>query len=190
MLRILTVLIALAAISPAQAGEVAVTDCDRFAAHPYDPAKKAAGVVFAAIDAGRALMSCATAFSQHPAAERFKYQYGRALLADDRPIEAMIFLRTAAYGGYAAAQLSLATILYNEDALPDEELEAIRLFHKAAEQGHPVAQLRLAAFYLRGEVGEPDPARALDYARLAADGGLPAAKTAVELMTGIVTVQK
>jgi TPR repeat protein len=190
MLRILSVLIALAATSPALAGEVATTDCDRFAAHPYDPAKKADGVVFAKIDAGRALMSCASAFSQHSGSDRFKYQYGRALLAADRPIEAMIFLKTAADGGYAAAQLSIATILYNEDALDDEKLEAIRLFHKAAEQGHPVAQLRLAAFYLRGEAGEPDPDRALDYARRAADAGLPAAKIALNLMGSLATAQK
>ena len=173
---------ALSITSPVLAAGVIATECDRFAAHPYDPDMKTPGVTFDDIEAGRALMSCATAFSEQPDVLRFKYQFGHSLLAAQRPLEAMIFLRAAAYGGYAAAQQSLATILYDEDALADEKIEAIELFRSAAKQGHAVAQLRVASFYLRGEGGLSDLPKVEKFVRLAADQGLPAAQVALELI--------
>ena len=189
MIRILAVLMALSVTSPALAAGVTATECDRFAAHPYDPNKKTPGVAFDDIEAGRALMSCATAFSEQPDVLRFKYQYGRSLLAAQRPLEAMIFLRAAAYGGYAAAEQSLATVLYDEDGLADEKMEAIELFRRAAKQGHAVAQLRVASFYLRGEGGLTDLPKAEKFVRLAADQGLAAAQIALELIAPTVLVK-
>ena len=189
MFRILAVLMALSVTSPALATEVIATECARFAAHPYDPDKKMPGVAFGDIEAGRALMSCATAFSQQPAELRFKYQYGRSLLAAQRPLKATIFLRAAAFGGYAAAQQSLATILYDEDTLVDEKMEAIELFHNAAKQGHAVAQLRVASFYLTGEGGLSDLSKAEKFVRRAANQGLPAARAALEMIATITQIK-
>ncbi len=180
MARLLTVLIALLMALPAHAAETALTECDRLAAHPYDPAIEAPGVAFAAIDPAQALLSCAAAFAETPGTVRFKYQYGRALLAAKRPNEALVFIRSAADSGYAAAQQTLATMLYDEETLSADRIAAIRLFHKAAAQGHAVAQLRIASFYLRGEGGPRDIWKAAKFARQAADRGLPAARTALD----------
>ena len=184
MLRILAVFIALLAMPIAAAAESSGTECDRLAGHPYDPARKAPGVAFDAIDPPQALMSCAAAYSEQPGVVRYKYQYGRALLAADRPNEALIFIRSAANSGYAAAQQSLATILYDDENLPADKISAIRLFHKAAAQGHAVAQLRVASFYLRGEGSLPDLPKAMKIALRAADQGLPAARTALKVIVG------
>lgn len=170
--------------------EPAANECDQLAAHPYDPAKKVRGVVFDAIDPARAVTSCAAAFSEKPGVVRFMYQYGRTLLAAQRPNEAMVFIRSAANSGYAAAQQSLATLLYEEDeSLPADKIEAIRLFLKAAAQGHAVAQLRVASFYLRGEGGTRDMSKAEGFARQAADQGLPAARTALEMIVGAQAIK-
>lgn len=183
--RLIAILIAVLTAAPtAVAAEEALTACDQLAAHPFDPATEAPGVAFDAIDPVNAVMSCSVAFAEHPDVVRYKYQYGRALLAARRPSEALVFIRSAANGGYAAAQQSLATLMYDGDTLVADRIAAISLFHKAADQGHPVAQLRVAAFYLRGEGSPRDPAKAETFVRLAAARGLPAARTALELIAG------
>ena len=189
MLRILAVLIAILATPPVVAAESTGTECDHLAAHPYDPAIRAQGVVFDAIDPVRALMSCGAAYSEQPGVVRYKYQYGRALLAAKRPNEALIFIRSAANNGYAAAQQSLATVLYDDENLLTDKIAAVRLFYKAAAQGHAVAQLRLASFYLRGEGSLRDLPKAERFARQAADQGLPAARTALKMIVGAAEVE-
>jgi TPR repeat protein len=184
MLRILTVLVAMLAAPAVAAADSIGSECDHLAAHPYDPAIDADGVAFDAIDPARALMSCGTAYSEQPDTVRYKYQYGRALLAANRPNEALIFIRSAADNGYAAAQQSLATILYDDENIWADKIAAIRLFHKAAAQGHAVAQLRVASFYLRGEGSLPDLPKAMKFALQAADQGLPAAHTALKVIVG------
>lgn len=182
MYRTLAVLIAILAAHPIAAAESTTHECDHLAAHPYDPAKRSDGVAFGAIDPTLALMSCGAAYSEQPNVIRYKYQYGRALLAAKRPNEALIFIRSAANSGYAAAQQSLATMLYDGRGLSADKIAAIRLFHKAAAQGHAVAQLRVASFYLRGVGGMRDISKAKKFARLAADQGLPAARTALKMI--------
>lgn len=186
MVRFLAILMAVLAAAPAVAADRmpsgALAECDRLAAHPYDPGRRAKGVPFDAIDAPSAVLSCAAAFSEQPGAVRYMYQYGRALLAAKRRNEAMIFIRAAADSGYAAAQQSLATLLYDDEAWSGDRITAIRLFHKAAAQGHPVAQLRVASFYLCGEGGPRDLAKAETFARMAAAQGLPAAQTALDMI--------
>jgi len=141
-------------------------------------------VVFDDINPVEALISCASAFSRKPEIVRYKYQYGRALLAANRPNEAMIFLHASASSGYAAAQQTLATLLYEDKGLLINKHLAIDLFHKAAAQGHAVAQLRVAAFYLRGEGKERDLPKAHAFVRQAADQGLPAALAALKIIAG------
>jgi len=175
-------LMAIVAASPVRAAEPTANECDQLAAHPYDLSKNVRGVVFDAIDPARAVTSCAAAFSEQPGVVRFMYQYGRTLLAAKRPDEAMVFIRSAANSGYAAAQQSLATMLYEDDSLLADKIEAIRLFHKAAAQGHAVAQLRMASFYLRGDGGVRDMYKAEGFARQAAEQGLPAARTVLEMI--------
>jgi hypothetical protein len=182
MFRILTVLIAMMAAHPVVAAAPVAAECDKLAAHPYDPAIDAPGVAFDAIDPEGAVISCGTAFSEWPGVVRYKYQYGRALLAAKRPREALIFIRSAADTGYAAAQSSLATILYDAKTLAADKITAMRLFHKAAAQGHAVAQLRVASFYLRGEGGPRSLAKAEKFVRQAADRGLFAAQIALEMI--------
>lgn len=189
MVRTLAVIIGILAATAAIAADSTATECDLLAAHPYDPAKKADGVAFGAIDPALALMSCGAAYSEQPGVVRFKYQYGRALLAAKRPHEALIFIRSAADSGYAAAQQSLATLLYEGEILSADKIAAIRLFHKAAAQGHAVAQLRVASFYLRGEGSLPDLPKAERFARQAADQGLPAARTALEMIVSAARVK-
>ena len=70
MLRILALFIALLATPPVAAARSTGTACDHLAGHPYDPANKAQGVAFDAIDPPVALMSCAAAYSEQPGVVR------------------------------------------------------------------------------------------------------------------------
>lgn len=189
MLRLIMVFLALSVTSLAGVGKAAANECDRLAAHPYDPAGTAQGVAFDAIDPVQAPMSCAAAYAAQPDDVRYKYQYGRALLAAKRPVEAMILIRAAARSGYAAAQQTLATILHEDGDRAKDRQEAIRLFHAAAAQGHAVAQLQLTAYYLGAEDGQRDLAKARRFARRAAERGLPAARKALEIM-GSATIAR
>lgn len=180
--RIILALLIVLIAPVGNAAQPAVHECDRVASHPYDPSSVAPGVLFGVIDTRTAIISCGVAYAERPDVIRFKYQYGRALLAASRPYEALIFLRSAAKDGYAAAQQSLATLLYDGDILSADKISAIRLFHKAAAQGHAIAQLRVASFYLSGVGTLPDLSKAKRFARRAADQGLPAAKKALEII--------
>jgi len=183
MLRILSLFIALLATPPVAAAGSASTACDHLAGTPMIPPTKRRGA-FDAIDLTVALMSCAAAYSEQPGVVRHKYQYGRALLAANQPSEVPIFIRSAANSGYAAAQQSLATILYDGENFSADKIAAIRLFHKAAAQDHTVAQLRIAFFYLRGEGDLPDLSKAMKFALQAAYQSLPAFRTTLEVIVG------
>ncbi len=79
-------------------------ECDRYAAHPADAAKKTDGIPDSSVDRPMALVSCRRATLEYPKAPRFQYQYGRALLLSRVVPEARKWLTRAATGGYDAAK--------------------------------------------------------------------------------------
>ena len=110
MMRKLTVLCAVAVlfnITNASAQNAPVTDCDKLAANPDDPQRKASGVLFDKINPSVAIPACETAVRQYPKEGRLTYQLGRAYQKAENYQAAIDQYRKAAEQGYAPAQANL-----------------------------------------------------------------------------------
>jgi hypothetical protein len=55
------------------------TECDTFAADPFDPQHKAEGGPFEKLNSAVAIPGCKSAVQQYPDSKRLAYQLGRAL---------------------------------------------------------------------------------------------------------------
>ncbi|SVD76789.1 uncharacterized protein METZ01_LOCUS429643, partial [marine metagenome] len=92
-----------------------VTECDRLAAHPYDPGKVTEGVDWDDLDADYAIPACQEAVDNWPAEVRLQFQLARAFQKAEHYSDALrIYIRLAADPGpdYAAAQSNLG-IMYD-----------------------------------------------------------------------------
>lgn len=159
-------------------------DCDRFAAHPYDPSKSKAvdGVAMNDIEAAGAVAACRDAVAKFPDIPRFQYQLGRSLEAAGDVPAALQSYREAAEQGYAAAQGSLGTAYRAGQGVAQSDREALVWYRKAAEQGFSVAQFYLGIMLFNGEGTGEDAseeerwAEAVRWYRKAAEQGLAPAQ--------------
>ncbi len=112
-----------------------VNDCDRLAAHPYDPSKVAAGLQMIEIDSGRAIAACRSAIAAHPGTPRFHFQLGRALQQSKNFDEAMAEYRKAADEGYPQAMNNVGLMYLNGTGVAQDGAKALEWFRKAADKG-------------------------------------------------------
>jgi TPR repeat protein len=122
----------------AEAQAAAVTDCDRLAAHPYDPLRVTRGVPFAQIDPAAAIATCSTAIEGERMQARFLLQRARAhakAAADARKAN-----DSARVGAHEIAQR--------------DDLAA------AMTHGYPLAFNNMALLYEQGEGVAKDTAKA------------------------------
>jgi TPR repeat protein len=167
------------ALSVAAQSDVPPTECDRLAAHPLDPDRVVEGVAFADIDGERAIASCRTALSQYPDSTRILFQLGRAYDAKGDAAAAEKYYRRAAELGSAAAEVTLASFLWNGEAtdLPadDQQPELLRLLEEASAAGHPEAQRALGVMLLANATPGDDE-RGMQLLTSAADADYPRAQ--------------
>ena len=116
-------------------GPPPVNDCDRLAAHPYDPSKVAAGLQMIEIDSARAIAACRKAVAAHPDTPRFHFQLGRALQASKSFDEAMTEYRKAADEGYLQAMNNIGLMYLNGTGVAQNGTKALAWFRKAADKG-------------------------------------------------------
>lgn len=160
-------------VLPSAAGEV--TDCDRLAASPFDPARVAEGVAFAALDAAAALAACDAALAAAPGDPRLTFQLGRAQVKSGDPVAGAVSYARAAEAGSVAALHNLAA-LYAEGRGVGRDLgTALRLYLLAAERGFAPSQFQLGLAYLAGQGIVADRDKGLAWIRLAAGQGFPPA---------------
>ncbi|KZX94269.1 MULTISPECIES: tetratricopeptide repeat protein [unclassified Sulfitobacter] len=121
-----------------------VHECDRYAAHPGDPHRWAAGVDDHDIIPGPAVQFCRQAVDEYPETPRFAFQLGRALWAANRTDEGTdVFLALEEQFEYGPVYAYLADVyMYGlGSAEVDEEL-GISLYQIAAEAGFaPAAEV-------------------------------------------------
>jgi WD40 repeat protein/serine/threonine protein kinase len=145
--------------------------CDESAAAPYDPERRAAGLMLDQIVADIALAACEHKGSGADAA-RSTYQQGRALVANGKSSLAARDFEEALTHGYPAAAVDLGMLL----AQPSSELldvpRAIPLFERAWKEGVAMAAFELGRLYERG-VNRSDQTRAWFWYQKAADAGEP-----------------
>ena len=152
--------------------------CDTAAAAPYDPDRRAQGVMPDLIVTEIALAACGSKADD----PRSTYQHGRALWKGGDISGARRDFEQAAAAGYRAANVDLAMLL----SLPTPGLldaaRAVALYERAWKDGVPMAGFELGALYERGirspgpkggYVFAPDATRAWFWYQEAADAKEP-----------------
>ena len=149
--------------------------CDEAAAAPYDPDRRAQGVVLERIITEIALEACGKG-----SAAASTYQHGRALWKSGNIAGARRDFEQAAKAGYRAADVDLAMLLSLPAAGVLDLPRALSLYERAWKEGVLIAGFELGTLYEHGardqrgaEVLAPDETRAWFWYQEAADAGEP-----------------
>ncbi len=153
------------------AGETALNDCDRLAAHPEDPQRTGNGVSYDDLDATGAIAACDGALRDEPGVARFQFQLGRALAKAQFYEDAIKWYRLAAEQDYAPSQASLAEMYGDGRGVPRDYAEAVAWLRKAGELGLAQAQFDLGYVYETGRFVDPSPVEAISWYQRAAEQG-------------------
>lgn len=152
-----------------------VTDCDRLAASPADPARPrgVAGVALVKVDIVPALAACRDAMRQYPDVARFVYQSGRIAEVQGDKLRARPLYEQAASLGSGAAMNNLGNYYADGIGTPIDLTQGRRWYEKAAAAGVVVAMTNI------GNIDErqtpPDFADARRWYLRAATAGEPGA---------------
>jgi hypothetical protein len=128
----------------------AVAACDRLAAAPYDPDRRAPGFLLDRTAAEKAIAACARN-SGHSAEEvRFLYQHGRALATAGYSTAARRDFEVSLARGYRAARIDLGQLLADPAAGMLALPLAISLYEQAWRDGVIVGAFELGKLYEHG----------------------------------------
>ncbi len=158
-------------IAPAGLGAAGL--CDRLAADPLDPDKRAPGVTLDNIDVERALPACRSALQETPNAPTLQYQLARVLIRNGDTSGAIELYRSAADKHYAAAQYALAYADAHDPQGRGDAAAAKQLFQNAAKDGYLKGYYELGDLAWRGGGAPPDRKEALAWFTRGADRGDP-----------------
>jgi WD40 repeat protein len=155
--------------------------CDQSAAAPYDPDRRAPGVMLDQIAANPALEACAND-GRRSANDSWVYQHGRAELASGHFTLARRDLEAALAAGYRVAGVELGMLLSQPSAAMLDVPHAISLYEQAWNRGVTIAAFELGSLYEHGvsragtkdeSLLAPDQARAWFWYQKGADAGEP-----------------
>jgi dipeptidyl aminopeptidase/acylaminoacyl peptidase len=167
------------------------TKCDESAGAPYDPDRRAQGVMLDEIVTEIALPACAGSGGSRSDASpvdarrgdaRSIYQHGRALFASKQVAAAKLDFEQARALGYRAANIELAELLSRSSDPAADLPRAITLYERAWRDGVPFAAFELGSLYERGVpaagadgkyVLAPDATRAWAWFQKGVDAGEP-----------------
>jgi WD40 repeat protein/TPR repeat protein/tRNA A-37 threonylcarbamoyl transferase component Bud32 len=156
--------------------------CDRLAAAPYDPDRRAPGAVLEKTTADNAVAACGGNLHDPAESARTQYQHGRALAAAGNLTAARRDFEAALARGYRAALIDLARLLADPAGGVSSPRRAISLYEQAWSDGVMIAGFELGQLYehgvARGDDGEeylvpPDEARAWSWYRKAVQSREP-----------------
>lgn len=135
-----------------------VTDCDRFAAWPYDDDRPngVAGVLDTARIDTSATVACDDAMRRYPDVARFVYQAGRAAYARKDYAKAKELFRAASAKGSIAALFGLGAVYANGAGVARNYDAAREWYEQAAAGGNSAAMNNLGQLYEIGLKGTPD----------------------------------
>jgi WD40 repeat protein/serine/threonine protein kinase len=159
------------------------SECDRSASAPYDPDRRAPGVLLDQIVPDIAIASCGSRAQSRASVARGSYQYARALMAKGAFSAARSYFQVALARGYPVAGVDLALLLSEPSAGMIDVPKAIALYGQAWHDGVTIAAFELGNLYEYGMRrpggGEhdyllaPDEARAWRWYQLGAAAGDP-----------------
>ena len=155
--------------SPTASEEISESLCDKYAANPLDPDKKAPGAPLGKIDVTKALPACLSAIRAHPEISRLQYQLGRVQQQMGNPSVARAALEAAANNGYTPAMTNLGQLYQLGLGVAKDNQIALQWYQKAAKQDYAPAQYLLGMMYVSGEGVPRDYNQAENWIHKAAD---------------------
>jgi hypothetical protein len=161
-----------------------VTDCDLFAAMPYDTghAPDLAGVEVDKINVKAAASACNEAMTRYPDVARFTFEAGRVATAQNDHAEARRLYDKAAAAGYAMAMNNIGGNYEGGSGVARNYAEANRWYAKAVAAGEPIAMIDLGWMYETGHGVKKDYAEARRLYELATKAGVPSAMNNLGLL--------
>ena len=127
-------------------------ECDRLAAHPDDPKRRAIGVAEDVLDPTDAVFVCEAAQNEEGADPVITFQFARALWSADLFDEAVPLFAQAAQNGHVSSNAYLGDAYWNGIGGVEIDLEAAADFYQTAFAGG-FTPARLYAQTLRVEIG-------------------------------------
>jgi TPR repeat protein len=124
--------------------------CDRAAAAPYDPDRRAPGLLLGQIVPDIGLAACTQGGGDRNKNTRSIYQHGRALMAHGDFAAANRDFERAIGARYRAAQIDLAMLLSTPSAVVADPQKAILLYEQAWKDGVRIAAFQLGSLYEHG----------------------------------------
>ncbi len=146
-----------------------INECDRLAAHPFDPDAKSEGVPYASLKANDVIEACQQAIDMFPDEARFYSQLTRGLHKAGKLKKAVEVTRKGAELGSGHSMAFLAVMYQQGQAVPKDQAKALEWFEKAAAAGNPAAMVFAAAMYRDGAGTTQDYSKAAAYYQQAAD---------------------
>jgi WD40 repeat protein/tRNA A-37 threonylcarbamoyl transferase component Bud32 len=155
--------------------------CDESAAAPYDPDRRAPGVMLEQLAVDIALAVCGDELAHSGTAARSLYQQGRALMASGKSTAARQAFERALAGGYRTAGIELGMLLVQPSAAKPDPAQAIAAYELAWRRKVSIAAFELGYVYehgVRAAEGSayllaPDKTRAWLWYQRGADAGEP-----------------
>jgi TPR repeat protein len=145
------------------------TECDRLAAHPFDPDAVATGVFYADLDADKVVEACQAAITDYPQEARFFTQLARGLHKAGKPSLAYAASKQGAELGSGQSMAYLGVLYKNGTSVAESQPEALAWFDKAAAAGNPGGMVFAAAMYRDGVGTDRNYERAAELYKQASD---------------------
>ena len=145
---VLSLLLALSAVSIAPFAIASGPECDRLASIAADPDHQATPVDYGGIDGSRVIQVCGQAVSEFPQNGRYWVQLGRGYLKLDRGQEMLDAFKKARELQYPVAWFALAVVYHTGNGIPQADLSLAEiLYQDAYRRGVSYAALGLARLY-------------------------------------------
>lgn len=126
--------------------------CDVLAAFAWDAQKpkNISAVPFDKLNGAEALAACQKAIDKYPDNARFRFQFGRSLLATSNYKEALKQFHIAADLGSTVALNAIGSVYQSGDGLPRDLVEAAKWYKKAADVNDMAGLYNVGWFYRDG----------------------------------------
>jgi len=145
---VLSLLLALSAVSFTPLAIASGSECDRLASIAADPDHQATPVDYGGIDGARVIEVCGQAVSEFPENGRYWVQLGRGYLKLDRGQAMLEAFEKARELQYPVAWFALAVVYHTGNGIPQADLSlAETLYQDAYRRGVGYAALGLARLY-------------------------------------------
>nr|WP_321463161.1 hypothetical protein [uncultured Cohaesibacter sp.] len=144
-------------------------ECDRLAAHPFDPDAVTKGIYYEDLDAEKIIVACQDAIAAYPHESRFYTQLTRGQYKAGKPSLALAATRRGVELGSGQSMAYLGVLYKNGEMVGKSQPEALSWFEKAAQKGNPGGMLFAAAMYRDGVGTTRNYKRAAELYKMASD---------------------